>query len=224
VQPADLAVEAVEPGRKARQVPAAVQCLLGQLQRFLGRLAEALRFAFGAAFLRDLIQLGLGALDLSEGGNILTRIERAFHELAADADEGAQQREIVDLSGEVAGADDGRAAPRQLGEIGRAAQLLHLLVRLEQRPQSHWAGDHVAVDEAKNLLVDAPVQRFEEMIGPEPHLNVFGQPIVDHQRAEQGRLRLDIVRQGGGLVRRRIGETDDVFGHGGTVRPVGIWG
>ena len=57
----------------------------------------------------DLVKLGFSALDLSEGGNVLTRIERAFHEVAADADEGAEQREIVDLSGKVAGADHRRA-------------------------------------------------------------------------------------------------------------------
>ena len=95
-------------------------------------LAEALGLAFGAALLRDLVQLGLGALDLSEGGNILTRVERAFHELAADADEGAQQREIVDLGREVARADHGRARAGQLREVGRPADLLHPLVRVEQ--------------------------------------------------------------------------------------------
>ncbi len=45
-------------------------------------------------------------------------------------------------------------------------------------------------------------------------------PVVDHQRAEQGRFRLDIVREGGGFGRRRIGEADDVFGHGITLRRV----
>ena len=114
----------VKPG----QMAAAVERLLGHFERRLGGLAEALGLAFGAALLGDLVKLGLGALDLSEGGNVLARIERAFDELAADADEGAQQREVVDLCGEVAGADHRRARAGQLGEIGRPADFLHRLV------------------------------------------------------------------------------------------------
>jgi hypothetical protein len=100
---------------------AAVEGLFSELERFLGRFAEALRLAFGAALLRDLVQFGFGALDLSEGGNVLTRIERAFHEIAAHADQGAQQREVVDLSGKVPRSDHRRARTRQLGEISRPA-------------------------------------------------------------------------------------------------------
>src|SRR6476620_10243452 len=111
MQSTDLAVEAVEAGGEARQMAAAVERLFSELQRFLGRFAEALGLAFGAACLGHLVQFGRGALDLSEGGNVLTRIERAFHELAADADEGAEQREIVDLSGKVASADHCGAGP-----------------------------------------------------------------------------------------------------------------
>ena len=175
---------------------AAVERLLGHLQRFLGGFGEALRLAFGAAFLGDLVQLGLGALDLSEGGNVLTRIERAFHEIAADADEGAQQREVVDLSGKVAGADDRRARAGQLGEIGRPADFLHPLVGLEQRLQGHRIGDAVAVGQPQDRFVDAAVQRLEEMVRLELELDVLDQPVVDHQRAEQRGFGLDVLREG----------------------------
>ena len=114
------------------------------------------------------------------------------------------KRQIVDLLGEVAGADDRRARAGQLGEIGGAAQLLHLLVRLEQRPERDRRGDHVAVEQPQDLLVDAPVQRLEEMLGAQLELDVLGQPVVDHQRAEQGRLGLDIVRAGPGLGGRGV--------------------
>ena len=59
--------------------------------------AKVLALPSAPALLGDLVQLGLGALDLSEGGNVLTRVERAFDQVAADADQGAEQREIVDL-------------------------------------------------------------------------------------------------------------------------------
>jgi hypothetical protein len=108
--------------------------------------------------------------------------------------------------------------PGELGEVGGAAKLLHLLVRLEQRPQGHRRGDHVAVDELQYLLVDAGVERLVEMVGPELELDVLGQPVVDHQRAEQRRLRLHVLGQCGRFGRRRAGQTEDVFGHGGLVR------
>jgi hypothetical protein len=42
------------------------------------------------------------------------------------------------------------------------------------------------------------------MIGPELELDVLGEPVVDHQRAEQGGLRLDIVGQRLGTCRGTI--------------------
>ena len=68
--------------------------------------------ALGAALLGDLVQLGLGALDLSEGGNVLTRVERAFDQVAADANQRPEQRQIVDLLREVPRADHGSARSR----------------------------------------------------------------------------------------------------------------
>ena len=136
VKPADLGVEAVEPGGDARQMPAAVERALGLLERFLGRVGEALGAPFRAAFLGDLVELGLGALDLRQRSDLVAGVERALDHVAADPDERAQKREIVDLLGEIARADDRRAAAGQLGEIGRAADLAHRLVALEQGPQA----------------------------------------------------------------------------------------
>ena len=67
-------------------------------ERFLGGVGEGLRPALGSPFLGHLIQFGLGALDLSEGGNVLTRVERAFDQVAAYADQRTEQRQIVDLA------------------------------------------------------------------------------------------------------------------------------
>jgi hypothetical protein len=53
--------------------------------------------------------------------------------------------------------------------------------------------------QAQYLLVDAAVERLEEMLRPQLQLDVLGEPVVDHQSAEQGRLRLHIVGQGLGV-------------------------
>ena len=163
----------------------------------LRRFAEALRLAFRAAFFGDPVQLGLGALDLSEGGNVLTRIKRAFHEVAAHANEGAKQREVVDLSGKVAGADHRSTRSRQLGKVGRTADFLHPFVGFEQRLEGDGVGDAIAVGELEDGLVNAAVQRLEEMKRLQFELDVLDQAVVDHQRAEQGRFRLDVLRKGG---------------------------
>ena len=62
-----------------------------------GGLAEALGLAFGAAFFSDLVKFGLGLLDLGERGDFLTRVERAFDQVAADPDQRPQQRQIINL-------------------------------------------------------------------------------------------------------------------------------
>ena len=202
VQAAGLGVERVEAGGEAGQAAAGVERLLGHLHGHPGRHREALHRAFAAALLGDPVERRLGILDLALGIDLVAGVERLLDHLAADPDQRAQQGEIVDLLGEIARADDRRAAAGQLGEIGRPAELLHLLVRLEQRPQSHRAGDHVAVEQAQDLLVDPAVQRLEEMLGPQLELDVLGEPVVDHQRAEQGGLRLDILGQGLGRAAR----------------------
>ncbi len=196
---------------------AAVERALGHFERELGRVTEALGLALGAAFLGDLVELGLGPLDLGERGDLLAGIQRAFDQVAADADEGAEQRQIIDLRGEIARADDRRARAGQLGEIGRAADLLHRLVAVEHRPQRDRVGDPVGVGHPQDRFVDAAVHRLEEMIGSELELDVLDQPIVDHQRAQQRGLGLDILRKRRGCgFGRRLGDSDD-FGHGSSL-------
>ncbi len=58
---------------------------------------NVLRLAFGAAFLGDLVELGLGPLDLAHRIDVLAGVERALDQVAADADQRAEQGEIIDL-------------------------------------------------------------------------------------------------------------------------------
>ncbi len=221
-RPPVLALTVSRPVVMPGEAAAGVERLLGHLDGHPGRLGEALDRALAAAFLGDPVERRLGRLDLALGVDVLAGVERLLDHLAADPDQRPQQGELVDLLGEVAGADHRGAAPGQLGEIGRAAQLLHLLVSLEQWPKGDRRGDHVAIDQLQYLLVDPGVERLVEMVGAKLELDVLGEPVVDHQSAEQGRLRLHVLREGGRFGRRRVGEADYVFGHGGTVRSAGI--
>jgi hypothetical protein len=206
VEAAGLGVDQLEAGGDAGEAAAGVERLFGHLHGQAGGLGESLDVALAAAFLGDPVERRLGRLDLALGLDLLAGVERPLDHLAADADKRPEQGQIIDLVGEVAGANDRRAAAGQLSQVSRAAQLLHLLVGLEQRAQRHRAGDHVAVEQAQDLLVDAAVQRLVEMVGPEPELDILGQPVVDHQRAEQRRLRLHVLRK---RMRAGAGRIDD---------------
>ena len=70
VQAADLGVQAVEPGGDPGQMAAAVERPLGHLDRQLGRFAERLGLALGAALLGDLVELGLGSSRSGPAGRL----------------------------------------------------------------------------------------------------------------------------------------------------------
>ncbi len=195
LQPADARVEAGEAGGDPGEAASAVERGLGVADRGHRRLAERLGLAFGAAFLGNLVELGLGLLDLHERGDLLAGVERALDEVPPHPNEGAQQSQIVNLLGEIAGADDRGARAGELGEIGRTADLLHRLVALEQWLQGHRVRDPVRVGHPEDRFVDSPVQRLEEMVRLQFELDVLDQPVVDHQCAQKRGLRLDILRQ-----------------------------
>jgi hypothetical protein len=197
VESAGLGVDAVKAGGDSGEAAARVERLFGHFHGHARRLGEGLHRSLAAAFLSDPVECRFGGFDLALGIDFLAGVERLLDHLAADLDQSAEQGQLVNLLGEVARPDDRRAAPRQLGEIGGAAKLLHLLVRLEQGTERDGARDHVAIDQAQYLLVNAGVERLEEMLPPQLQLDVLGQAIVDHQRAEQGRFRLHILRQRG---------------------------
>ena len=109
------------------------------------------------------------------------------------------------------------AAPEPVScrQIGRPADFLHRLVGLEDRLRSVTGlATMLLVGQPQDGLVDPPVQRLEEMVRLQPELDVLDQPVVDHQRAQQRGLRLDILRQC--RCSRRLGGLgdSDYFGHG----------
>ena len=83
---------------------------------------------------------------MSEGGNVLTRVERAFDQVATYADQCPEQRQIIDLLREVPGADHSRARSGQLRQIGRAANFFYRFVAIKQRTGSPGNGRSAAPD------------------------------------------------------------------------------
>jgi hypothetical protein len=86
-----------EAGGDAGQSAAVGERRFGDHQRFLGRVGEGLDLALAPALFGNLVELGLGALDLLERLDVLAGVERAGDEVTADPDQAAQQREVVDL-------------------------------------------------------------------------------------------------------------------------------
>ena len=180
VESAGLGIDRLEASGEPGKAAAGIERLLRHLHGHSRCHREALHRALAAPLLGHAVERRLGIFDLALGIDLVGGVERALDHLPADAHQRAEQRQIVDLLGEIARADDRRARAGKLRQISRAAHLLHLLVRLEQGPQSHRRGDHILVEQPQNLLVDPPVQRLEEMLGAELELDVLGQPIVDH--------------------------------------------
>ena len=115
--------------------PARVERGARGLDDHLGRLGEALDAALLAALFGDAVQRDFGLLDLLLRLDLFRRVERLLDHAAPHRDQRAQQREVVDLVGEIARTDQRRAAAGQLRQIGGPAQLAHADVRLEHRPQ-----------------------------------------------------------------------------------------
>jgi hypothetical protein len=207
------------------KVPAGLHGLGGHFHGLGRRGREALGAALHLAGFRDAVERLLGRLDLGERGDLLGRVGGVRHELRADADQLAEQGEVVDLGSAVARGEQHAVVFGQAQQVGGAAELGHGRVGLEERAQRDRVGDHVAVGQLPALLEDAAVQRLVEMLGPHAAAHVLHQPVLDHHRAKQRLFRIQVVRHG----RRRLagerslrgggrGVGDDVHG-GGTMRP-----
>ncbi len=193
VQTTDFRVQAVDAGRDARHMAATVERAFGNLhgggrggQKALDR--SALTFPFGYFIERD-----FGRLYLFAGIDILARIHCIFNQFPANADKLSQQGQVVDLRREIARADQRSAIAGQLRQIARPAQFPERRVLIQHGFERHWIGDHVAVQQLHDRVIDAAMHRLEKMLGLDLELNILRQPVVDHQRAEQGCFRLHIA-------------------------------
>ena len=201
VQARCLAVDRGEAGGLARQAAARLHCRFDQLDGVERGFAEGRRLAPGARAFGDLEQIGLGLRDAVHRGGVLRSVERAFHQPAPDAHQLAQQGEIVDLLGQLARGEQARAIGGELGEIGRAAQFAQRLVRLEIGAQRDRRGGGITLDQGEHAFIDALVERFEEVFGPDGNLQFLDHPVVDQHRAQKRGLGIEIRGQ---LARRGL--------------------
>ena len=200
MQAADLAVDRIQAGGGAGQIAARLQRALDQADR-LGRRGQkvgrlpALTLAFG-----HLVERAFGILDLLLGIDTLTGVERIFDQMSSDRDQFAQQRQIIDLLGKIARADQADIAFGQAHQIAGAAHFLQRLILFEKGFQRNRGDHHIAIEQFEYLAVDAAMQRLEKMMRLQLGLHIFGHAIVEQQRAQQRGLCLNIVRQAGGPV------------------------
>src|SRR3546814_2604527 len=94
---------------------------------------------FGLAA-RDAIERRLGFLDLRLRVDALARVERALDHRAADVDQFAQQREVVDLPREVACADQpgaaaGKRSEEHTSELQSLMRISYPVFCLKQKKQ-----------------------------------------------------------------------------------------
>jgi len=216
VEAAGRGVEVGQAGGDARDAAARILGALRSLHRHRRGANERLHAALAAALLGDLVELQFGDFDLLERIDVLAGVERSLHQPAADADQRAQHREIVDLVGKGARADQVRRIGGELREIGRSAQFGHRRVLREHRAERHRRGEAVVAHQHLDRAIDAPMQRLEEMLGPELGHHVFGDAIVDHHCTEQRGLRLHVGRQcvpRFGLVGSKTDRLDHIVPH-----------
>ena len=194
-------VDGRKPGGLARQAAARIHRRFGHLDRGQRSIAESGglapgRCAFGHA---EQIRLGLGNAVHRRG--VFRCIERAFDQPAPDADQFAQQRQIVNLLCQLARGEQAGAAGGQLRQIGRAAQVFQRLVRFEIGTQGDRRGGGVAFDQHQHAFVNAGVQGFEEMFWPDRHRQFLDHPVIDQHRAQKRRFGFEIIGQ---FARRRV--------------------
>ena len=202
VQPAHLGVQPIKAGGIAGQVAAGLHGPVGHLHGLARRLGESLDRAAHLALLGHAVEGLFRLLDLLQRLHFLRGVGGGRGHVAPHPNQLAQQRQVIDLAGEVAGGEQAGAVLGQLGQIGGAAHFGHGRVAVEQRLHGDGVGRHALVHQHQDTLVDAAVQRFGEMLRPQPAHHVLDQPVVDHQRAQQRGFGLKVLRQGHALFVR----------------------
>ena len=117
LQSAHHAVEIVQPGGNAGQLPVALESVRGHIDRGRERLREALEAAVVAAGLGQFVKPALGVLDLVARRKIDRRVERDIDHILADLNQCAADREIIDGVAVILGIDDGRRFGGEPGKI-----------------------------------------------------------------------------------------------------------
>ena len=195
MQAGGLVVDGREAGGAPRQAAIRIHRLLRQLQRGDRGILEGARVGADVGPLGDLVERGLGLLDLLERLDRFRGIERAAHQRAAHRHQLAQQREVVDLLGQLARCEQPVPIRGQPREIGRPAERFEMLVTIEIGLERHRARGRAALHHGQHALHDQAVRGDEEMFGPQGVGQFLVDRIVDQHRAEEGGLCLHVGGQ-----------------------------
>jgi hypothetical protein len=137
-----------------------------------------------------------GILDLVARREIDRRVEGDVDHILADEDQVTPHRKIVDRTPKVGGVDDGGRFGGEAGEILRDRQPGNVDVGGQKGLQRDRRGKLAGADEAARNVIDLLMHRLEEMRRFEEVGNPIERFVVDQNGAQQGLLRLDIVRGG----------------------------
>src|SRR4029077_6195527 len=105
-------------------------------------------------------------------------------------------REIVDGTAVVDGVDDGRRFSGEPGEVLTQRQSGDIDLGGQEGLERYRRGQFAGANEAARDVVDLPMDRLEEMLRLKEVADAVKRLVVDQDGAEEGLLRLDIVRRG----------------------------
>ena len=182
VQPADLLVDRGEAGGLARDVTARIERLFDIEDRRARGGGECLGLVGGGCAFGNLVQRGFGVFDLLLRVDRFRGVHRAFDQAAPDRNQFAQQGQVIDLLGQFARGEQALTVGSEPGQIGDAAQRLQLFVRFEIGTQRDRRDNGLAIEQAQHALVDAGMDRLEEMPGRQLYLQFLDHPVVDQDR------------------------------------------
>ena len=156
MQAAQHLVEVGQAGGEARQAAVAAVGLGRHVHRARpGRRRRSDEAAGGAAGLGQGVELLLGRLDLVAGGESRVALGGGDGDLAADADQVAAQRQVVDHPA-IVGRVGGRAARGRRGRRGSAGR------PAPRTPGSRWNCSAIRIGSASWPLADVLLDRLEQ--------------------------------------------------------------
>ncbi|MNU94630.1 hypothetical protein D3C71_846170 [compost metagenome] len=206
MQTAQLAVQIVQPGSQTGQLALA---LIGLARHFDGagqggREADEARR--GLACFSQRIEGLFRLFDLFVGGRLW--VGRLLDHLAADTDEVATQRQVIDDAGVVGGVGRRRGAVDEVGQVAQAAELVEGRVLLEPLHQDGRLGQQALTDVILDRLEQPLMEGLVHMRAAQSVAQPLEHGVVEHQRAQQRLLRLQVVGHG------RDGDLIVSVGHG----------
>ena len=211
LQAAHLLVEIGEARRDAGQVAVALIGGGGHVDGDLERGVETLEAALVAPRLGQLVEMALGLFDLPSRRVIGRRVIGAVDDFLAYGDQVAPDRRLVDRAAIIGCIDDGRGVGRKPHQILRHGQPAEIGVRQETLERDRRR-DLAGADQRAHHVVDAPVNIFGEMLRLQKIRNAVKGLVVDQDRAQQRRLRLDIMRCGAVIGLRLLNRQASIIG------------